>query len=141
MESDYDVILCSHVLEHIAYPEKLLSDIKEKLFKQDAILLVALPNFMNYRNRIKMFLGDFDYDQSGTMDYTHLRWYTYNSAIKMLEKNGFDVINSFVEKILPWQTILGHLPSSIQNLISSILIKISKGLFGSQLIFVANPKR
>ena len=64
-----------------------------------------------------MFLGNFDYEKYGTMDYTHLRWYTYKSAIKMLERNGFEIINSFAEKILPWRTVLGHLPSSIQNLI------------------------
>lgn len=141
LETDYDVILCSHVLEHIAYPEKLLSDIKEKLKKSDAVLLVALPNFMNYGNRIKLLLGNFDYEQNGTMDYTHLRWYTYKSAIKMLERNGFEVINSFAEKMVPWKTVLGRLPQSLQDLISTFFINISKGLFGSQLIFVARPKK
>lgn len=141
MNDSYDVILCSHVLEHIAYPEKLLSDLKQKLLKPDGILLVALPNFMNYRNRIKMFLGNFDYEEAGTMDYTHLRWYTFKSAQKMLEKNGFEVINSFVEKMLPWKTVLGNLPSSFQNFLSSVLIRLSKELFGSQLIYVAKPKR
>ncbi len=62
---NYDVVLCSHILEHIAYPEKLLSDIREKLKKDDAILLVALPNFMSYRNRLKMLFGNFDYEKYG----------------------------------------------------------------------------
>ncbi len=141
LDTDYDLILCSHVLEHIAYPEKLLSDIKEKLLKPDAIVLVALPNFMNYRNRIKMLLGNFDYEEAGTMDYTHLRWYTFKSAKKMLEQNGFEIINSFAEKVLPWKTVLGNFPIPFQNLISSILIRISKGLFGSQLIYIARPQR
>lgn len=137
----YDVVFCSHVLEHISYPEKLLSDIKSKLKNESSILLIALPNFLSYRNRIRILFGNFEYHEDGIMDYTHLRWYTYSSAIKMLEYNGFEIITAFAEKMLPWKTILGHLPSSIQNLIAAFLVGLSKGLFGSQLIFVARPKR
>lgn len=141
IDLSYDVILCSHVLEHIAYPEKLLSDIKSKLIKDDAVLLIALPNFLGYRNRLRILFGNFDYEKYGTMDYTHLRWYTYSSARKMLEHNGFEIITAFAEKMLPWKTLLCHLPSSVQNVIALFLISLSKGLFGAQLIFAAKPKR
>lgn len=140
IDSHYDVVICSHVLEHIAYPEKLLFDIKSKLKHEDSILLIALPNFLSYRNRLKILFGNFDYEQYGIMDYTHLRFYTFKSAKLMIERNGFEVINAFAEKMLPWKTVLGHLPSSIQNLIATILVAISKGLFGSQLIYIARPK-
>lgn len=140
LESSYDVVLCSHVLEHIAYPEKLLTDIKGKLNHKDSILLIALPNFLSYRNRLKILFGNFDYEQYGIMDYTHLRFYTFKSAKLMLERNGFEVINAFAEKMLPWKTVLGHLPSSIQNLTAKILVGISKGLFGSQLIYITKIK-
>ena len=140
LEPNYDVIFCSHVLEHIAYPEKLLSDIREILKADDSILLVALPNFMCYGNRFKILLGNFEYEKYGIMDYTHLRWYTYKSAIKMLEENGFEILNAFAEKMLPWRTVLGYLPVSFQNFISGVLVWMSKGLFGSQFIFIAKPK-
>lgn len=141
IESSYDVVLCSHVLEHIAYPEKLLNDIKSKLNHKDSILLIALPNFLSYRNRLRILFGNFDYERYGIMDYTHLRFYTFKSAKLMLERNGFEVINAFVEKMLPYKTVLGHLPSSIQDLTAKILVGISKGLFGSQLIYTARPKK
>ena len=35
----YDCVLCSHVLEHICWPEKLLADIRSRLHK-DGLLLV-----------------------------------------------------------------------------------------------------
>lgn len=140
INSFYDVVLCSHVLEHIAYPEKLLSDTKRILKKDNAVLLVALPNFLGYRNRLRILFGNFDYEQYGLMDYTHLRFYTFKSAKLMLERNGYEIIRAFAEKMLPWKTVLGHLPSSMQNLIATFLIRISKGLFGQQLIYIAKPK-
>src|SRR5262245_57070442 len=39
----YDVVICSHVLEHICYPQKLLNDIHSSL-REDGVFVVALPN-------------------------------------------------------------------------------------------------
>ena len=141
LNENYDIILCSHVLEHIAYPEKLLAAIRNKMQINQSFLLLALPNFLNYKNRLKIVFGKFEYEKDGTMDYTHLRWYTFKSAESMLKKNGFEVISVIAEENLPLKTLLGYLPVSIQRLITSLLIKISKGLFASQMIFVAKPER
>jgi 2-polyprenyl-3-methyl-5-hydroxy-6-metoxy-1,4-benzoquinol methylase len=139
IDQKYDVILCSHVIEHIAYPEKLLSDIK-KVMHDNSVLIIALPNFLGYKTRFKILLGNFDYEQGGIMDYTHLRFYTYKTGRKLLENNEFIVQKSWVQGFLPFNSILKFLPPFVKNLIIRFLIILSKGLFGSQLIYIAKRK-
>jgi len=138
-DAKYDVILCSHIIEHIAYPEKLLSDFK-KVMHDNSVLIIALPNFLDYKTRLKILLGNFDYEQSGIMDYTHLRFYTYNTGKKLLENNEFIVQKSWVQGFLPLNSILKFLPAFVKNLSIKFLLFLSKGLFGSQLIYIAKRK-
>lgn len=137
--SKYDVILCSHVLEHIAYPQKLLSEIKHHL-NTDGILLIALPNFMSYKNRLKMLFGKFEYEEYGIMDYTHLRWYTFSSAQRLLEDNGYKVKKAWVEGGIPFQRYLNFLPYKVKKIIKIILYSISKGFFGGELLYIAESR-
>lgn len=131
----YDVVICSHILEHIAYPSLVLNDIKKILRDNKSILIVALPNFLSYRNRFKIFLGKFDYENSGIMDYTHLRWYTYKSGKKLLLDHGFKIIDISVDGNIPFASYLGFLPLNIKEFIKNNLLKISPGLFGGQFIY------
>jgi len=131
----FEVIVASHVLEHIAFPEKLLLDIKN-IMNEDSIFIIALPNIMHYKYRFKLFFGNFKYENTGIMDYTHLRWYTYNSAKKMIEKSGFNIVNASVDGELPFYRVTKYFPKSIYRIIKKILFKISKGLFGMQLVYI-----
>jgi len=131
----YDVVLASHVLEHIAYPDKLLSDVK-KVMNAQSIFIVALPNIMHYKYRFKLFFGNFKYENTGVMDYTHLRWYTFHSAKKMLKKNGFEILEAFVDGELPFYRLTKFLPKKIQRITKKVLFLVSKGFFGMQLIYI-----
>ena len=46
----YDVIILSHVLEHICYPQQLLKDI-HRILNPGGFLIIALPNLMHFRSR------------------------------------------------------------------------------------------
>jgi 2-polyprenyl-3-methyl-5-hydroxy-6-metoxy-1,4-benzoquinol methylase len=136
----YDVIICSHVLEHIAYPEKLLQDILNILIPNKSLFIIAIPNFLNYKNRLKLLIGKIEYESSGVMDYTHLRWYTIKSADHILRQFGYDISKTIVDSTIPMASYLKFLPNSIKNLMVKILIKISPGLFGSQFIYCCKNK-
>ncbi|MBN1250746.1 MAG: methyltransferase domain-containing protein [Bacteroidales bacterium] len=133
--SKYDVIIASHIIEHIAYPQNLFNDIK-KIMHNNSILIVALPNIMHYNNRLKLFFGNFNYDDTGLMDYTHLRWYTYKSAKKLFLKNDFLIAKFFVEGNLPFYRLTKYFPEKTKNIIKKILFGLSKGFFGVQLIYI-----
>ncbi len=136
----YDVVVCSHVLEHICYPDKLLADIK-KVLAENGTLVVALPNIMHYKARIQLALGNFNYQEHGLWDYTHFRWYTFKTAKQLLESHGF-VVNFASVPItgeLPFNSLLKRvLPLSFRKKCFNILAKISKGFFGYQLLYIAS---
>ncbi len=139
LNSTYDFILCSHVLEHIAYPQNLYNDLLN-IMTNETKLIIALPNLMHYKSRYKLLKGDFNYEVSGTWDYTHLRWYTYNSAKENLIKSGFNIEKSYVSGDIPFLRLTKYLPFFIRKKIFYFLTYISRGLFGLQLIFVVTKK-
>lgn len=133
----YDYVICSHVLEHICYPEKLINDIK-RVLKPDGFLIVALPNIMHYKSRWQILKGNFNYKDSGIWDYTHFRWYTYKTGKELLEQYGFQILLASVTGEIPAKSILGKILSeSFMKKIYSFLTGWSKGLFGYQLLYKA----
>lgn len=136
LAADYDVVIASHVLEHICFPERVLTDVSQKL-RSGGILIVALPNLMNWRYRVRLMRGDFDYEQSGPMDNTHFRWYTFRSGREMLERNGFEVVEGYADGHFPLPLLRRIVPRQVGRAIDRAACRISPGLFGDQLIFVA----
>jgi hypothetical protein len=49
------------------------------------MLLIALPNICHWRTRLKIAMGSFQYQDSGILDRSHLRFYTYWSARELVE--------------------------------------------------------
>jgi cyclopropane fatty-acyl-phospholipid synthase-like methyltransferase len=136
MDKKYDYIICSHVLEHIVYPKAVLSDLKNML-KFEGKLIVALPNIMHYKSRIQLLIGNFNYEESGIWDFTHVKWYTFSSGKALLEENGFLIESAFVDGDIPLLSIFGKIPFKLRKKIYKILVGISKGFFGGQLIYVS----
>jgi 2-polyprenyl-3-methyl-5-hydroxy-6-metoxy-1,4-benzoquinol methylase len=133
----YDYIICSHVLEHICYPERLLNDIKGCM-KKNGKLVVALPNLFHYASRWKLMKGEFNYQPAGIWDNTHFRWYTFRTGKEMLINNGFSVLHHSVTGQLPGNSFFSKfLPEKFSEILYNQLKKISPGLFGYQLIYVA----
>lgn len=136
-DNTYDVVICSHVLEHIGFPQSLMKDLK-RVLKPSGILIVALPNVFYYRFRLQLLLGEFKTADSGIWDYTHLRWYSFRSAGKLLMDHNFEIVVATVSGEMPFSRLLRHvLPKGWRETIYKLLTKISKGLFGFQLVYKA----
>lgn len=140
LNKKFDVVLLSHVLEHICYPENLLNGIKGVL-KPDGIVVIALPNIMHYNSRFNLLRGNFEYTEKGIYDYTHFRWYTFNSTPKLFEKHGYETIIRDVTVSLPFGRFLNKIKSEyVKKKISDLCKKISRGFFGWELVFVVKAK-
>lgn len=87
----FDVILFMHVLEHLINPWKVLCDIKQFL-KEDGYILVTIPNIACWSIRkVLFFKGKFEYTETGIMDKSHLRFFTFETAKKMFIEAGYKI--------------------------------------------------
>lgn len=139
--SSYDVCICSHVIEHIFWPQALLKDIRSLLAKSNGILIMALPNAVYYNARMKIMRGKFEYRNSGIFDYNHTRWYTFKTGKELLIKNGFTVSKSWTEGKFPLgNTARRKIPRRLMQSIDRLSGRLWPGLFGYQLLYTAKTQ-
>jgi 2-polyprenyl-3-methyl-5-hydroxy-6-metoxy-1,4-benzoquinol methylase len=89
----FDVIYFNDVLEHLADPYMVLEKMKDKLTDKGKIIS-SIPN-IRYHSALKMYLvnKDWKYDNSGTMDHTHMRFFTKKSIVRMYENIGYKILS------------------------------------------------
>jgi methionine biosynthesis protein MetW len=85
-----DVVLWGDVLEHVASPYALLVKSREAL-RPGGSVIISVPNVAHWSIRANLLLGHFDYQESGIMDATHLRWFTRKTLISFVSSAGLEV--------------------------------------------------
>ncbi len=117
----FDIIILADVLEHLKDPLNVLVKLKSYL-KDEWIFLISLPNIAFWRIRLALLLGRFNYSpDGGIMDETHLRFFTFASAKRLINRAGLKIRNIDIP-----------LPVSYNSFLSSIKFKMKK-LFPSLL--------
>jgi 2-polyprenyl-3-methyl-5-hydroxy-6-metoxy-1,4-benzoquinol methylase len=137
IKETFDCIIFSHVLEHTLDPSKILSSFSS-LLSDGGIVLIALPNVLFFKQRIKFLQGKFEYSENGgLMDNTHFRFFDWTTAAKMINTAGLIVTTKkavgyfplpFLRKIFPF----------IAGKIDSFSLGRWPGLFGFQFVFTAS---
>jgi 2-polyprenyl-3-methyl-5-hydroxy-6-metoxy-1,4-benzoquinol methylase len=87
-ERQFDWIMAADVLEHTPDPKTTLS-FYGRFLKPDGRLIVSLTNVAVWDNRLRLLFGRFDYRDSGVMDRTHLRFFTFRTARELVSEAGF----------------------------------------------------
>ena len=52
---------------------------------------MLVSNAQHWSLQAKLSIGDFRYEASGLLDKTHLRWFTRQTIIEMLDQSGFQI--------------------------------------------------
>ena len=88
----FDAIYFNDILEHIFDPYIFLKQIKDKL-NSNGVVISSIPN-IRYHNVLKNMIieKDFKYEQHGSLDFTHIRFFTGKSISRMYREAGYDVI-------------------------------------------------
>src|SRR5713226_1174379 len=89
----FDVVVFADVLEHLAWPLGVLRKYLA-LLKQAGSVIVSLPNVGLWSVRLAVMAGRFEYQDTGVLDRTHLRFFTRASARRMLDAAGLDVLRT-----------------------------------------------
>jgi SAM-dependent methyltransferase len=90
----FDAVVLSDVLEHIADPIPFLRDLLALPAAHSAVWIVSVPNYAVWYNRLRTLAGLQSYGWSGLWDRTHLRFYTRESARKLLTYCGLSVLDT-----------------------------------------------
>jgi SAM-dependent methyltransferase len=107
----FDVVLLMHVLEHLVDPWAVLRAMRDRLAR-DGHTIVLLPNVACWRVRKALFVrGAFEYEDTGILDRTHLRFFTLDSARALLESSGYTIRDwAPVDECVPLERRLRAIP-------------------------------
>lgn len=83
-QQPYDAVLYLDVLEHLYNPWKVVEASKE-LLKPGGLIVGSIPNAGNLYVLWKIMRDQFEYDEDGLLDRTHIRFFTLHTIKKMLE--------------------------------------------------------
>jgi 2-polyprenyl-3-methyl-5-hydroxy-6-metoxy-1,4-benzoquinol methylase len=88
--ASFHVLILSEILEHLVDPWSVLKKLRP-LMKRGALVFCSSPNVSHYSVIRMLIRGHWDFRDDGIMDRTHLRWFTANSYVKMLQATGYHV--------------------------------------------------
>jgi SAM-dependent methyltransferase len=128
----FDCVVCSHVLEHLRDPVRVLTSLRDNLTK-DGVVLVALPNVLHYRQRLAFLGGRFRYTDGGLMDRTHYRFFDWTTAQELIAEAGLTAESAEAVGGWPGSRFAGPLRASLDRL----AVAASPGLFGVQFVVTA----
>ena len=129
----FDYILMGDVLEHIIDTDSALEKAYSWL-KKGGRLIVSVPNIANISIVADLLMGKWHYGDSGILDRTHMRFFTYKEMNDNLQRHNFSV--KFTDCV--YETFDSPVPELREALLKLPFIKIDQqDLDVFQWIFVA----
>lgn len=90
----YDYIICGDVLEHLVDPYALVDRLKTSL-KPNGCIIASIPNLLDADVIYNLLHGYFNYEESGVLDRTHLKFFTKDSIMRLFTERGYEIIEMF----------------------------------------------
>lgn len=135
----YDFIVLADVLEHVVRPDVLLSKLCE-IVQDETKILISLPNISFGAVVLSLLNGNFNYRDSGLLERTHLRFFTFETACDLVEH-----ANLYINEALHLQRSFFRTEISSSSFKGSpfVLIKLALNVKFRvyQYLFVVQKKR
>lgn len=137
----FDIVICSHIIEHLVNPDQLLRESK-RVLKDEGLLIIATPNLAAWFNRLLLLAGvqpfftevstkDKTLGLTFTRSFTksrktlgHLRVFTLAALKDILNLHGFTVLSeighyfpAFPLFLRGLDTLFSFIPSLASNII------------------------
>jgi 2-polyprenyl-3-methyl-5-hydroxy-6-metoxy-1,4-benzoquinol methylase len=139
LQQRYDVVIFSHVLEHLRHPGDLVRQAAANI-REGGSCVIAVPNVLAWAQRVKFLFGRFEYESAGVMDVTHLRFFTYETAADYLLASATELslVRQTVTGSVPLWLLRRHvLPRRVSAAIDAAGCRFLPNLFGSQILLTA----
>lgn len=127
----YDLIIFSHVLEHLPWPRDILKKFANHLNRCGRIIVIV-PNLMYWRTRLQIIKGHFEYTETGVLDVTHLRFFSYYSVKNIIPSN-LKIMKIYVDGHFPLGKLRKIFGYSLVNLLDNMVITKFPNIFGTQI--------
>jgi len=86
----FDYVICADILEHLRLPQEVIRRICHWL-KPNGRLISSVPNVRNWKILGDLLCrGNWEYQDSGILDHTHLRFFTRRTFLAVLKKAGLE---------------------------------------------------
>jgi len=105
-DSYYDLVTMNDVLEHMIDPHNFLNELHKKI-APEGVIFAIVPNIRYYKALAKiLYAKDFEYEEEGIFDRTHLRFFTKKSIKRMFDECNYEEIDYFginsTSSLRPW---------------------------------------
>ena len=87
----FDYIILADVLEHLREPGLVLEKVKS-ILASDGSVLISVPNIAHNSVIIQLLKNHFIYQNTGILDHTHVKHFTYNEIGKLCTDSGYGII-------------------------------------------------
>jgi len=130
-------LLMLDIIEHLARPEAFMDRIHSQFTYEKQTLILTTPNIAFVVQRLQLLLGQFNYNHTGILDFTHQRLFTFRGVLRLLRDSGFRIKNvRGVPAPFPKAVGDGALGRALVR-INLALIRVSKTLFAYQIFIEA----
>jgi predicted SAM-dependent methyltransferase len=134
-ERHFDLILLSHVCEHLVDPVQALVKLSTHLAPGGKIL-IAVPNMAYYKNRFRLLKGNWQMEEAGPFDRTHLHFYSFQSVDALVDRGKLclekKIAGQLAIPLWPIRRLATGLSARLDQLIGSHF----PNLFSQQVILV-----
>lgn len=135
MEIDYpdeyfDCILCADVLEHLRDPWAVLIKLR-RLLAPDGVLIASIPNIRHARVLAKIIFDRFEYEPSGILDWSHLRFFTRYTIEQLFAATGYSACIVGCNRSRSWKF----------HLLTLATLGLARPFSIVQYIVVARPRK
>jgi SAM-dependent methyltransferase len=133
----FDILLFSHVLEHMIRPENVLNRLAPHL-KQDGLALVAVPNMAYYKHRFRLLFNNWRREDSGAFDRTHYHFWSYESIDELFKGSVLQPVKKVPGSPgVPLWPLRRILPRRVLQLLDCCGGWLFLNLFAGQVLVVA----